>query len=231
VVLDGEVVYVDENGVPDFNFTARCMGSGLEVCQEKQRADGKYLSYFVFDILYLNENDPRPQSYAFRRGMLESLFDEFGRFIEGDPYVKLVESVPPSAAEHGRFLDQFGEGSIWKALLAPYPGKRHASWLKYKDQPTEDVIIMGFKPGEGKYEGQIGAVQFGQIRGGRVQTRGYCSGMTDDKRKWITDNIGDLVGQVLQIKTYGILGNGGFRHPQWGHIRDDKAASECVWTN
>ena len=58
-MLDGEAVFVHpETGVPDYRGTASCLGSGVEVCQMKQEERGS-LTYFVFDMLMLDDHDIR----------------------------------------------------------------------------------------------------------------------------------------------------------------------------
>lgn len=47
------------------------------------------------------------------------------------------------------------EGAMWKVPSAPYFG---TSWRKVKASETHDLQVVGYTWGEGKYEGQIGAL-------------------------------------------------------------------------
>jgi bifunctional non-homologous end joining protein LigD len=231
-VFDGEVVFLNQSSEPDFALTAGIMGSGLDVSLQKQEhyAHKGDLHYIVFDVFEFDGVDMRDQSYDTRRQALESVF-----WMYKYQYVKLMPSVAPSLEMHQAFLADWGEGSILKYRGAPYEGKRTKFWLKWKNAPDADVIIMGFKPGEGKYEGQVGAIMFGQVVDGpaklNIKMRGYCSGMTDSERHWITEHQSELIGTVMAIKTFGILSNEGFRHPQFLRFREDKDPMECDWTS
>jgi ATP-dependent DNA ligase len=209
--LDGEVVYLDENGNPDFNFTSRCMGSGLEVCVDKQREQERYLSYVVFDVLQYNEEDMRSMPFEERRQRLE-------RIVYRDSHYALPIPVNiPDLNIHYRNIDQFGEGSVLKDITAPYAGKRHKSWLKWKAEETVEVRCIGYKEGQGKFAGLIGAIVFKAADG----TIGNCSGMDDEMRVWISDNKEVLLNKTLEVKHYGRLVDG-YRHPQFVRWRADK---------
>jgi bifunctional non-homologous end joining protein LigD len=208
--LDGEVVYLDDNGDPDFNFTSRCMGSGVDVCVDKQQLEERYLSYVVFDILRLGDRDLRAQPYEERRSVLEKLLKGYS------PYVPVIEVSAATEQMHNANIDKYGEGSILKDLSAPYAGKRHKSWLKMKAEETMDVRIVGYKEGLGKYNGLIGAITFVADDG----TFGNCSGMDDDTRVHISDHRGNLIGRIIEVKHYGKLVDG-WRHPQFVRFRNE----------
>jgi len=208
--LDGEVVYLDANGDPDFNFTSRCMGSGRDVCVDKQMAEERFLSYVVFDILRLGDRDLRAQSYEERHDILVNTLSVTDRFV------KIIDIVPPSLDQHGLNIEKFEEGSVLKQLNAPYAGKRHKSWLKMKETETIDVRITGYKMGQGKFKDLIGAITFRTADG----TIGNCSGMDDETRVEITNHREALIGTAIEIKHYGRLVDG-LRHPQFVRFRNE----------
>jgi bifunctional non-homologous end joining protein LigD len=206
--LDGEAVYVDEHGEPDYNFTARCLGSGRDVCVEKQHDRGS-LTYFVFDILQLDGHDVRGQSLGARKTLLK-------RYLAFTGNVDIILGDEPSFDQHTQNFITYKEGSVLKQIASPYAGKRHKSWVKWKEMETIDVKIIGYKPGQGKFEGLVGAIQF-QAPDGTV---GYCSGMDDETRIWLSDHRVFMLGKVIEIKHYGRLVDG-YRHPQFIRFRDD----------
>jgi hypothetical protein len=65
--LDGEVVVLGDTGIPDFN--------ALQNAFDGKNTDG--LTYFVFDLLYLNSDDLRPLQFRQRRALLEELFHDY----------------------------------------------------------------------------------------------------------------------------------------------------------
>jgi ATP-dependent DNA ligase len=209
--LDGEAVYINEDGTPDYNFTARCLGSGREVCVEKQYERGS-LSYCVFDILELDGHDLRERPLAYRKQLMQ-------RFLREYEQVKLIQGVEPSYEQHIANFEQYKEGSVLKLLGAPYAGKRHKSWMKWKEIETTDVRVIGYKEGQGKFEGLIGAIEFQAPDG----TKGFCSGMDDETRIWISDHRYELAHErhtIIEIKHFGKLVDG-YRHPQFQRFRDD----------
>lgn len=209
--LDGEVVYLDAIGDPYFNYTSRCMGSRADVCVEKQREQDRYLSYVVFDILALDDKDLRKAPMESRRETLERIL-----YRESD-YVFPIGISTPDVQVHFQNIEQFGEGSVLKDRLAPYAGKRHKSWLKWKAEETVDVVITGYKEGQGKFAGLIGAIEFRAPDG----IMGNCSGMSDATRVEISNHREEYRGRTIEIKHYGILVEG-YRHPQFVRFRYDK---------
>jgi bifunctional non-homologous end joining protein LigD len=207
--LDGEVVYLDKNGDPDFNFTSRCMGSGTDVCVHKQMVEERYLSYVVFDILQYDNVNYRPMAFELRRGVLDVILPE-------SEYVPIIDTWDPSLEQHGANIEKFQEGSVLKLLNSPYAGKRHKSWLKMKDVETVDVTIIGYKDGQGKYSGLIGAIVFRAPDG----TIGNCSGMDDATRVAISNHREFCMGKIIEVKHYGRLVDG-YRHPQFIRFRDE----------
>lgn len=210
VRLDGEAVLIDENGEPDYILTARCLGSGTEVCIDKQHELGRYLTYFVFDILAVDGHDLRGMQLMERKIELAKLG------LETD-HLKPVLGKPPSHKLHAFYFDKYKEGSVLKQVNSSYAGKRSRAWLKWKEIETVDVRIIGYKEGQGKFMGLIGAIQF-QAPDGTV---GYCSGMDDETRIFISDNQTTLLGRIIEIKHFGKLVEG-FRHPQFIRFREDK---------
>jgi ATP-dependent DNA ligase len=222
-VLDGEAVYIDESGAADFNFTARCMGSGKDVCVQKQRTAKQYVSFVVFDILALRGTDVRHMPLAERRTLIETLVAK----VDSD-HVRITEQAAPTAEQHRIFTEQYGEGSVIKDVRSPYTAGRSKASLKWKKTLDEDVVVMGSEEGKGKFRGMVGAVVFGQYRDGVLVERGRCSGMTDAVREELTANL--PVGAVMVVTHNGVLAGGGFRHPQFSHFRSDKLAEQCEWT-
>src|SRR5690606_36916126 len=110
--------------------------------------------------------------------------------------------------------------------------KRSSDLLKVKVEHTLDAVIIGFKPGEGKYADTIGAIEFAQYRNGVLEPRGFCSGMDDATRYAIGANPEAYVGRVIEVKHFGLVTEAdleGLRHPNFIGFRDDKAPDECEW--
>jgi ATP-dependent DNA ligase len=207
--LDGEAVFIDDKGEPDYNYTARCLGSGLDVCVDKQRERG-FLSYFVFDILKYDDKDLRAAPLSLRKDFLRNV-------LSTSESVDVVLGNAPSIDEHYRNIGAFKEGSVLKDIDSGYPGRRHKAWLKWKAEETIEVRIIGYKAGQGKFADLIGAIKFQAANG----TQGYCSGMDDETRVDISNHKDEYRGKIIEIKHYGMLVDG-YRHPQFVRFRMDK---------
>lgn len=219
-VLDGEMSTEDD----DFKHVSSVMKSSPEKAVEKQHS--KHLEYVVFDVLWWDGVDLRDRPQHERRTFLETNLPLRTNFV------RLTETFPLSRDTIINWQSAGGEGAILKNRNAQYVcGKRPLdTWLKIKAIDDADVVVMGYTAGQGKYEGQVGAVQFGQYRDGTLVQRGQTSGMTDALRLELSQNGDQYVGQVMVVQHMGIdKDRGGFRHPQFKGFRDDKHATDCVW--
>ncbi len=203
------IILLRINGLRVLLGTARCLGSGRDVCVMKQD-EGMDLSFFVFDILQLDGHDVRGKSLGARKVLLK-------RYLSFTGNVEIVLGDEPTYEQHTKNFDQYLEGSVLKDIRSAYAGRRHNSWRKWKEIEEVDARIIGYKEGQGKFLGLIGAIQFRAEDG----TVGYCSGMDDETRIWISDRRDTLLGKTIEIAHYGKLVDG-FRHPQFKRFREDK---------
>lgn len=229
-ILDGEIV-------ADLDLTAGGDWAGVQTILGSTSKSSDDLTFVVFDVLKVMGEDVRLSSLSARRQMLELMFDHNVAIR----HVRLIDQVPYTAEAVAALIDNGWEGAIVKDPLAPYAsGKRGHGWLKIKAVETEDVVVLGATEGKGRFDGQIGALVFGQIahtvKDGAVtaefQELGQCSGMTDAERLTFTDmrDNGHLSGIVIEVQHMGRMPSGGWRHPQFKRIRADKLASECMFT-
>ena len=128
--LDGELVVLNDQGVPDFN--------ALQNAFDRQRT--AKIVYFLFDAPFLAGRDLRALPLRERRALLQAVVDAGGsdrvRFsadLDADP-----DSLLASACRMGL------EGVIAKRADAPYESRRSASWLKLKCQQRQEFVIVGF---------------------------------------------------------------------------------------
>lgn len=234
-VLDGELISISDtveivgNQVPIANFESALsvVGSHVGKAVDKQTEDSTKLSYVAFDCLHYNGDDTMQLPDAMRRNIAEGIVDIMNEYVLLTPrWQGFHEEIFDEIVAHG------GEGIMLKNGLAAYSaGKRPKNtWSKLKDIATADVVVMGFKPGNGKYADSIGAVEFGQYKNGILTARSRCSGMDDALRNEISDNREDYLGKVMEVKYFGRVGpEKSFRHPVFKSFRDDKLATDCVW--
>ena len=228
--------------VVDFNRTMRIMGSGAAKAQAKQK-DG-LVTFLVFDVVKWKHMDVTASSWHARRALIEELqsfhSEEDVRTYGGTPPIVVNPYFEVDRGVYEKFLEHKIEGAIMKFTPARYqPGKRPSkTWVKLKAEQTFDVIVMGFTDGRGKYEGQIGAIEFGAYDAdGELKYVGRCSGM-DDKERRIWSDARDIwdedehAGQfVIEVKANEMVGSGEYRtprHPQYVILRTDKKPEECT---
>ena len=124
------------------------------------------------------------------------------------------------------------EGAILKHRNGLYvPGGRpNKTWYKIKRDQEFDVVVMGYTEGNGKYDGMVGAIEFGTFHEGEFVRVGRCSGMTMAERQDITDHKDEYLGRVFVVKSNDLVGSGEYktpRHPNFLYFRDDKLATDC----
>ena len=142
VVLDGEAVVLSKSGVPSFN-------------EMQNRGRGTRVVYWAFDLLYLDGRSLLRARYQDRRKLLEML-STTGKLV-------VPELLPGDGAEALEYSRKHGwEGVIAKKRDATYqPGRRSASWVKDKHWNTQEVVIGGWKAGEGGRSSGIGSLMVG----------------------------------------------------------------------
>jgi DNA ligase D-like protein (predicted ligase)/DNA ligase D-like protein (predicted polymerase)/DNA ligase D-like protein (predicted 3'-phosphoesterase) len=142
VVLDGEVVALNEAGVPNFN-------------ELQNRVRATRIEFWAFDLLYLDGRSLLRAKYSDRRKLLETL-GSAGELI-------VPELLPGDGADALEYSRKHGwEGVVAKRRDASYqPGRRSASWIKDKNWNTQEVVIGGWRVGEGGRSSGIGALLMG----------------------------------------------------------------------
>jgi bifunctional non-homologous end joining protein LigD len=154
-VLDGEVVAFDEHGRPSFErLQGRMHLTGEAAIGARTRSTP--IAYVVFDLLYIDGENLMRLPYTERRERLEHLD------LNGPSW-----RTPAYHEGHGQALldasaQQGLEGIVAKRLDSSYePGKRNGTWLKIKNTRSQELVIGGWVPGEGRRAGRIGALLMG----------------------------------------------------------------------
>jgi bifunctional non-homologous end joining protein LigD len=133
-VVDGEIVVVNEQGVPDF--------SNLQLWRSE--ADGQLL-YYLFDILWLEGVSVMHLPLEERKALLKTILP--GHL----PIIKMSELIKDNGAkafEQARQLQL--EGLMAKRSGSVYTiGQRTKDWLKIKTEKRQELIIGGYTVNEG----------------------------------------------------------------------------------
>ena len=151
-VLDGEIVAPDENGVP--RFARMQQRAGLTSPRDVDRARRAVgVKLFLFDVLEAGGRSVTALPYAERRALLDELVTP-NEFIQ----------VPPDAGDDvdaalatSRDLDL--EGVMAKRADSPYRvGRRSRDWLKLKHTLTQEVVVVGWRTGNGARADSVGSL-------------------------------------------------------------------------
>jgi len=165
-VLDGEVVALDSANRPDFSRLQTRLGvTDVRAVQEARRLAPVH--YFVFDLLEQGGTALVEQPYSARRSALEALVRTSGAAQSS------TVQVPPSFGGDAQTVletsAQLGlEGLIAKATDSTYStGRRSDRWVKIKHVQTQEVVIGGWRPGNGHRGTTFGSLLVGVPDPGR----------------------------------------------------------------
>jgi DNA ligase D-like protein (predicted ligase)/DNA ligase D-like protein (predicted polymerase)/DNA ligase D-like protein (predicted 3'-phosphoesterase) len=234
VILDGEAVALDQSGVPSFS-------------EMQNRARSTRLEYWAFDILHLDGRPLLRAKYSDRRRLLEALAEGGGLIVPDQ-----LPGDGPEAMEYAR--KHRWEGVIAKKRDSTYqPGRRSSSWIKDKIWNTQEVVIGGWRQGEGGRSSGIGALMLGIPEDGGLHFAGRVgTGFTEKEltklkgilkplhtdespfntrlptqdAKGVTFVRPELVGEVRYSER---TSDGRLRQPSWRGLRPDKEPAEVVW--
>ncbi|MET0992996.1 MAG: ATP-dependent DNA ligase [Mycobacterium sp.] len=234
VLLDGEVVALDESGVPSFG-------------EMQNRARATRIEFWAFDVLHLDGRSLLRAKYRDRRRLLETLAAGGGLIVRD-----LLPGDGAEALEYSR--KQRWEGVVAKKWDSTYqPGRRSSSWIKDKNWNTQEVVIGGWREGTGGRTSGIGALMLGIPADGGLQFVGRVgTGFTEKEltrlkgllkplhtdespfntrlptqdAKGVTFVRPELVGEVRYSER---TSDGRLRQPSWRGLRPDKKPDEVRW--
>jgi bifunctional non-homologous end joining protein LigD len=149
-LIDGEIVAVDHNGLPDFSALQAAI------------ADGKTgnLIFFAFDLLFAGGEDLRALPLVERKERLKQLLESRKRKARLIRYVEHFDEDGESVLESAQKLSL--EGIISKRRDAPYRSGRTESWTKAKVRAGHEVVIGGWKTTQGKFRSLMAGVYRGK---------------------------------------------------------------------
>jgi bifunctional non-homologous end joining protein LigD len=247
-VLDGEVVVLDADGKPSFGLLqARINLTRAADIQRLSASNPAQL--MLFDVLELDGQSLLELGYDERRAVLEELVP---------PGTGARLQVPPVFdGDLGAAMatsEEFGlEGVVAKRRSSRYvPGGRGDAWRKIKHSKSQEVVVGGWRPGQGRRSGGIGSLLMGvPTEGGLHYVGRVGSGLGDRELDELQAALTPLarptspftdvpredardaswVEPVLVAEvSYGELtGPGRLRHPVWKGVRTDKGPDEVVW--
>ena len=166
MVLDGEMVALDESGLPDFELLQGRAGfpKHLDLSHLKVEAP---VRYYVFDLLHVNGSSLHRMPLSGRKELLD-------RVLAAGDLVQSVEYRVGDGQGFFRAVSRLGlEGIVAKRLDSPYePGRRSGSWLKVKRVQAQELVVGGYTEGAGARRETFGALLLGYYDEGELRYAG-----------------------------------------------------------
>jgi bifunctional non-homologous end joining protein LigD len=178
VIVDGELVCFDEQGLPDFDRLRSRLRARTAAVIAAARASTP-ATLVIFDLLHLAGRSTRNFPYRDRRARLDALG------LHGPAWqTPRAFSIDEDLITVTR--DRHLEGVVAKRLDATYqPGRRGDAWLKHKHRRRERLTVTAWRPGNRRepdelllsrrdLSGQLryaGGVRFGLGSGARARLR------------------------------------------------------------
>ena len=245
-VIDGEIVAFDAEGRDSFETLQQRMNLTKE--REIARvAKSIPVALVVFDLLWLDGHDTTQLKLEERRELLELV-------VETDHRLQVVTSVDGEGKAFVASAKELGlEGVVAKRLGSTYlPGRRSPDWRKIKLRNTQDVVVVGWTPGQRGRAGSFGALLVAALDDGTWTWVGQVgSGFTDRTLAQLRETLAgierdappiddpelaavkgatfvepELVCEVEYLEL--TRGSNKMRAPSFKGLRPDTTPDECV---
>ena len=173
VILDGEIVIVDKDGVSHFEWL-----------QNWGRDFKGTIQYQVFDILWCDGRDLRTMPLIERKAFLKALLPRHSVLKYSDHIETKGEALFGEMRRRGL------EGVVAKQADSPYKeNDRGAAWLKIKTQHRQEVVIGGFTEPRGSRK-YLGSLLVGVYEGDELVYTGHSGGgIGDVERKKLYEKL------------------------------------------
>jgi bifunctional non-homologous end joining protein LigD len=236
--LDGEMVVLNDAGLPDFQALQNAFDIGRS----------KDIVYYLFDVPFLNGEDLREKPVEDRRAALKKLL---GKQKKG-----LLRFSDAFSAGHRDIIESACllslEGVIGKRAGSVYQSRRSPDWIKLKCKLRQEFVIVGFTKPQGTRSG-FGALLLavneegaGLVYAGRVGTGFNQKTLAElfEKMQPLEQDASPLGKKLTSAQGRGVhwikptlvgevefgewTREGIVRHSAFIALRSDKPASEVV---
>jgi len=244
-VFDGEIVALDDHGRPSFQLLQNRMGLTRPREVEAARAQTP-VRFLLFDVLEADGHDLTRLGYDARRQALGTVVEPGGAIDVPPEYEGDLDGAVAASAERGL------EGVVAKKRSSRYAeGRRSEAWLKIKHHATQEVVVGGWRPGNGRRAGGVGSLLLGVPGPDGLE---YVGKVGTGFRDRDLDEIGAVLGaleresspfvdvprpdardahwvtpeRVGEVEFAEWTADGRLRQPSWRGLRVDKDPGDVV---
>lgn len=224
VLLDGEIVALDDHGLPSFQRLGRRIHA-TKAGDVHFLRDAVPVVFVVFDVLALGGADLRGLPLLERKRLLR-------RVVPGD--VGVIRALD-YFEDDGRPLRDFCdahelEGLVAKRATSTYREgpRRTGDWLKVKRVREDDFVAYGHTAGKGS-RSKLGALDIGATIDGAFEAVGRVgSGLSVAETRRLLPRLENGERFVVRVRYAGWTDEGHLRHPVYLGTRDDVIPDDVV---
>jgi len=198
-VFDGELVVVDAEG----NIADRKIGNGIlnkAIKGTISPEEARLVRVQVWDVIPALEFKSRKSKeiYKVRFEKLKSIMSQnsWETYKSWIIEHKEVTSLDQAADYFNELLQRGEEGIILKDWKHLWEDTRSKYLIKFKAERMCDLEIIGYNPGKGQFESQVGSLICASSDR-KVQVD--ISGFSEDLRLEITRTINQLIGTIVEV--------------------------------
>lgn len=237
-VFDGEICAVDPEGRTSFQALQHALSNRSE-------SDERSLTYFIFDLLFLDGIDLRNRPLSVRKEILQKILNDARAPLA---YVTHTEDAKEARQIFKKCCELGLEGLVAKRMDRPYAAGRSPTWLKIKCVNEQEAVILGFTPPRGSRVG-FGALLLGVFDHGKLRYAGKVgTGFSDSMLRLLAADLRKLrsakapasgvprLAGVTWVKPQRVCvvrfsewtTSGVLRHPSFIGLREDKDVNDVV---
>jgi len=188
IVLDGEIVVLDKEGMPSFQNHQRRMNVDNKADIEKLSREIP-ATYYIFDILYLDGKNLQRFDFLQRRSILSQVVNKNIKVLISD----FIEEMGEKVFDNVKAMNL--EGVVAKNKSSRYlQGTRSRDWLKIKTIKTQDCVVIGYTRGEGNRKNYFGSLLLAVYYDKKLRFIGHTGSGFDFAQ------LNDIYNKLQQLK-------------------------------